>query len=158
MMLWDTGCCWQQERSAGWWAGSAAMLNLLIQAVAYAGIALSANPFVVALMLALQSYTGSIGGVVGVSFRQAIIPDQLMGRVSSAFRLYALGAMAVGAAAGGLLARSFGLLASYWLSALIMLVLSIALLPVINNRAMAAARLAASVGEQRLAEGAQSRP
>lgn len=72
-------------------AGSAAMLNLLIQAVAYAGIALSANPFVVALMLALQSYTGSIGGVVGVSFRQAIIPDQLIGRVSSAFRLYALG-------------------------------------------------------------------
>lgn len=123
-------------------AGSAAMLNLLIQAVAYAGIALSVSPAVVALMLGLQSYTGSIGGVVGASFRQAIIPDGLMGRVSSAFRLYALGAMAVGALVGGLLARSFGLLAPFWLSALVMVLLSAALLPTVNNRAMAEARRA----------------
>lgn len=136
-------------------AGSAAMLNLVIQAVAYAGIALSMSPLIVALMLGLQSYTGSIGGVVGVSFRQAIIPNQLMGRVSSAFRLYALGAMAIGAAVGGLLARSFGLLAPYWLSALVMLVLSIVLLPMINNRTMAAARQAAQQPDpQELVSGA----
>jgi MFS family permease len=121
-------------------AGSAAMLNLVIQALAYAGIALSVSPLVVALMLGLQSYTGSVGGVVGASFRQAIIPNQLMGRVSSAFRLYALGAMAIGAVVGGLLARSFGLLAPFWLSALVMLVLSIVLLTTVNNRRMAQAR------------------
>ena len=124
-------------------AGSAAMLNLLIQAVAYAGIAFSISPQFVALMLALQSYTGSVGGVVGVSFRQAIIPDTLIGRVSSVFRLYALGAMAVGAVVGGLLARSFGVLAPYWLSALTMLILGVVLLPTVNNRAMIAARQAA---------------
>jgi MFS family permease len=126
--------------------------------VAYAGIALSADPLVVALMLALQSYTGSIGGVVGVSFRQSIIPDALMGRVSSAFRLYALGAMAVGAFVGGMLARFVGLLAPYWLSALAMVALSFALWPVMNNRTMAAARQAAALGEQDQVESTQSRP
>lgn len=121
-------------------AGSVALLNLVIQALAYAGIALSISPLIMALMLGLQSYTGSIGGVVGESFRQAIIPDGLMGRMGSAFRFYALGAMAVGALIGGLLACSFGLLTPYWLSALVMLVLSAALLPVVTNRAIAQAR------------------
>jgi MFS family permease len=114
-------------------------------------------------MLALQSYTGSISGVVGVSFRQAIIPDALMGRVSSAFRLYALGAMAVGAFVGGMLAHFVELLAPYWLSALAMVALSFALWPVMNNRTMAvarqaAARQAAALGEQDQVESTQSRP
>ena len=94
-------------------------------------------------MLSLMSYTGSIGGVGGASFRQAIIPGHLLGRVSSAFRLYALGSMALGALAGGLLARTFGLLSPYWLSALVMLLFSIMLLPLVNNRTMSAARQAA---------------
>lgn len=121
-------------------AGSAAMLNLVIQAVAYIGIALSAQAPVVGLMLGLLSSTGSIGGVVGESFRQAIIPGGLLGRVGSAFQLYAPGAMALGAFVGGLLARAFGLLAPYWLSALALLALGVVLLPVVNNRTMAQAR------------------
>lgn len=121
-------------------AGGAAMLNLVLQAGAYFGIALSTDPVVIALMLAIMSFTGSIGGVVGSSFRQAIIPAQLMGRVTSAFRLYALGAMALGALLGGLLARTCGLLAPYWLSGVLLLVLFVALLPIVNNRTMAAAR------------------
>lgn len=91
-------------------AGSAVLLNLLIQSVAFAGIALSTNPLVVAVMLIGISFTGSIGGVVGISFRQAVIPNALLGRVVSAFRMYALGGMALGALIGGLLARGFGLL------------------------------------------------
>lgn len=123
--------------------GSAVMLNLVIQGVAYLGIALSADAIVVSVMLGLLSYTGSIGGVVGESFRQAVIPNQLLGRVGSAFRLYALGSMAIGALIGGLLARTFGLLTPYWLSAFALLLLSVVLLPTVNNRALAAARHAA---------------
>lgn len=128
-------------RWIGWLgAGSASMLNLLIQGVAYVGIAWSSNFWVMVVMLALQSFTGSIGGVLGESFRQAVIPDALRGRVSSAFRLYALGAMSIGAALGGLLARASGLLAPYWVSAAIMFVLAIVLWPFVNNRSMAEAR------------------
>lgn len=133
---------------AGWLigrlgAGSAVLLNLLIQSVAFAGIALSTNVFVVALMLVGVSFTGSIGGVVGISFRQAIIPDHLLGRVISAFRLYALGGMALGALIGGLLARSFGLLTPYWVSSALLFLLFFVLLSQVNNRTMAQARLAA---------------
>lgn len=45
--------------------------------------------------------------------------------------------------AGGLLARSFGLLAPYWLSVLAMLALAVALGATINNRSLAEARRAA---------------
>lgn len=126
-------------------AGSAVLLNLIIQSVAFAGIALSTNVLVVALMLVGISFTGSIGGVVGVSFRQAVIPDPLLGRVISAFRMYALGGMALGALIGGLLARSFGLLTPYWLSSALLLFLFFILLPIVNNHTLAQARQAANL-------------
>jgi MFS family permease len=121
--------------------GSTSLLNMVVQGISYLGIALSTNIVVVGLMLGLMSYAGVVGGVVGISFRQAIIPNHLLGRVSSAFRLYGLGSMALGAFAGGLLARGFGLLAPYWLCGAIMFALTIILLPIVNNRTMAQARL-----------------
>jgi MFS family permease len=124
-------------------AGSAVMLNLVLQCIAYLGIALSTHVALVGLMLGMLSYTGSIGGVVGVSFRQAIIPNALLGRVSSAFRLYALGAMAIGAVVGGWLAKAIGLLAPYWISSFALLVLAVVLLPIVNNRMLSQARQAA---------------
>lgn len=126
-------------------AGSAVLLNLLIQSVAFAGIALSTNALIVALMLVGVSFTGSIGGIVGISFRQAVIPDALLGRVISAFRMYALGGMALGALIGGLLARGFGLLTPYWLSSGLLLLLFFYFLPHVNNRTLAQARQAANL-------------
>lgn len=124
-------------------AGRAVLLNLIIQGVAFAGIAFSTNAVVVAVMLMGVSFTGSIGGIVGISFRQAVIPDALLGRVVSAFRLYALGGMALGALVGGLLARGFGLLTPYWVCSALLLILFFVLLPLVNNRSLAQARQAA---------------
>jgi MFS family permease len=132
--------------------GRADSLNMVLQSVAYFGIALSANAILVALMLALLSFTGALGTVVAVSFRQAIIPKHLAGRVSSAFRLYAVGAMSVGALAGGLLARNYGLLTPYWVSGVILLVQALVLLPIINNRTMGQARQTALMQLEREAE------
>jgi predicted MFS family arabinose efflux permease len=47
-----------------------------------------------------------------------------------------LGALPVGAAVGGVVARSFGLTAPYWMGAVLMLVTAFALLPVRNNRSV----------------------
>jgi predicted MFS family arabinose efflux permease len=121
-------------------AGRADSLNMVLQSVAYFGIALSANAILVALLLGLLSFTGALGTIVAISFRQAIIPKHLAGRVSSAFRLYAVGAMSLGALAGGLLARNFGLLTPYWVSGVILLVQTLVLLPIVNNRTMTQAR------------------
>jgi len=47
--------------------------------------------------------------------------------------MIALGALPLGAAVGGLVARIFGLTASYWMSAVLMFVTAFALLPVLHN-------------------------
>jgi MFS family permease len=50
-----------------------------------------------------------IWNIITVSFRQAITPDDLLGRLNSVYRLLAWGTMPIGAAAGGLIAETFGL-------------------------------------------------
>lgn len=132
--------------------GRADSLNMVLQSVGYIGIALSTNAILVALMLALLSFTGALGSIVAISFRQAIIPKHLSGRVSSAFRLYAIGAMSLGALAGGLLARNFGLPTPFWVSGVILLGLLLILLPIVNNRTMAQARQAALMQHEREAQ------
>ncbi|HSM64835.1 MAG TPA: MFS transporter [Ilumatobacteraceae bacterium] len=55
------------------------------------------------LLLALYMYTAVLWNVITVSFRQSVIPDELLGRVNSVYRFFAWGMMPVGAALGGLL-------------------------------------------------------
>jgi hypothetical protein len=47
-------------------------------------------------------------GIVQVSFRLALIPDALQGRVNSVYRLLSFGAMSFGTALGGLLIDWYG--------------------------------------------------
>lgn len=66
---------------------------------------------VVWAMLAAGSLTGTVWNVITVSLRQTIIPDHLLGRVNSVYRLFGWGAMPIGALAGGVtvaLAESYG--------------------------------------------------
>ncbi|HEX4906132.1 MAG TPA: MFS transporter [Acidimicrobiales bacterium] len=58
--------------------------------------------------LAVLGAAGEVWNVVAVSYRQARVPDRLLGRVMASYRVLAYGAMPVGALAGGALAR-FGL-------------------------------------------------
>jgi predicted MFS family arabinose efflux permease len=94
------------------------------------------NPILAAFLLALVSGASMIGNVVVTVLRQAAIPSNLLGRVTSAYRMIALGALPLGAAVGGFVARSFGLTAPYWMSAILMFVTAFALLPVLNNRSI----------------------
>jgi hypothetical protein len=52
--------------------------------------------------------TGPIYNVVQFSYRLALIPDSLQGRVNSTFRLLAFGFIPLGAAAGGFLLERIG--------------------------------------------------
>ncbi|WBB69460.1 MFS transporter [Micromonospora sp. WMMD812] len=54
--------------------------------------------------LALAWRTG-IGNVIGVSLRQSVTPDALLGRMNATFRFLLTGALTVGAAIAGLLAQ-----------------------------------------------------
>lgn len=93
-------------------------------------------PFVALLTLVMAS--GVLWNVVTVSYRQRVVPDGLLGRVNSVYRLLAWGALPLGAFSGGLIAEWLGLRAPFWLAAAVILVRLPWLTRVINNRTMAA--------------------
>jgi MFS family permease len=112
----------------------------LLEAAAFATLALTTNPLLAGAMIALDALAGTIWNVVTISLRQELIPERLLGRVFSAFRMVGFGGMALGALASGLLAREFGLTVPFWVAAVTMVVLSATCAIVVNNRSVEEAR------------------
>ncbi|MCP4964007.1 MAG: MFS transporter, partial [bacterium] len=54
------------------------------------------------LMFAIFTFVAVLWNVITVSFRQTVIPDELLGRVNSVYRFFAWGMMPLGALLGGL--------------------------------------------------------
>lgn len=77
---------------------------LLMQAVAWAAVALVQAPIVAGLALALVGLASMTATVIGATARQSLTPDQMLGRVSAGTRVVGLGAAGVGALAGGAIA------------------------------------------------------
>ncbi len=69
---------------------------------------LAPNIYVLGAFAALNYLGAPIYNVVQFSYRLALIPDQLQGRVNSSFRLLAFGFQPFGAAASGFLIEQFG--------------------------------------------------
>jgi MFS family permease len=65
---------------------------------------------------------GTIWNVVTVSLRQKIIPQDLFGRVNSAYRFLGTGFIAVGSLIGGFIANSHGYAAPFLVGGIIMAV------------------------------------
>ena len=67
----------------------------------YLTIGLSSDPLTVAGALFVAMFAGLLWNVVTVSYRQRMIPDELLGRVNSLYRFIGWGMMPIGALAGG---------------------------------------------------------
>jgi len=80
--------------------------------------------------LATLGFAGATWNVVTVSLRQRIIPNDLLGRVNSIYRLVAYGTMPLGAIGGGVLARTAGLRAPFLTAGL----LTAATIPTLRRR------------------------
>lgn len=76
--------------------GAAAQWMTLASAVAFLAIAVAPGGIALALVLAAFEFSGLIWNTVSVSYRQRTIPDALLGRVNSIYRLLAWGMMPVG--------------------------------------------------------------
>jgi MFS family permease len=99
---------------AGWLGsrlgtGGALTLTAVVEAVALLGVGVSANAYFAGAGLAVLGATMTLGP----SVRQAIVPDELMGRVGAAARLTAMSAGPIGALFGGWLAHVAGLRAPF---------------------------------------------
>ena len=91
-------------------------------------------------MLALFGFHAIVWNVVTISLRQQIIPERLLGRVNSVYRLLGLGGMSAGALLGGVLARGFGLTAPFWFASLSVVVLAVAIWGILDNETINVAR------------------
>ncbi|AXI47169.1 MFS transporter [Sulfitobacter sp. SK012] len=83
--------------------GAAAQWMTLASAVAFAAIPFAPNGIALALVLAAFEFTGIIWNTVSVSYRQRVIPDELLGRVNSVYRLLAWGMMPIGLLLSGMI-------------------------------------------------------
>jgi MFS family permease len=120
--------------------GRVIFVTNLLPGIAYVVIALTTNPFVVGAMFALLSFANMVGNVILISLRQSIIPDHLLGRVASGYRLLVLGALPIGALFGGGVARAFGLTAPYWAGGVTLAVMAFVWLHMVSNQTVATAQ------------------
>ena len=128
----------QQVRDAGSLVGSTAGM-----AGAWALLAATTRPVLAGLALAVYGFAAVWWNVVTASFRQAVVPERLQGRVNSAYRLASWGATSLGAAAGGVVAAALGLRAVYAGAAAVVALLAVILWWRLDAAAFAAARQAA---------------
>jgi MFS family permease len=122
--------------AAGYTAGAAAAPRIVEgiarrTVVLLAVVALAASLAVVTwgrlvptlLALGVSGVAAGLWDVIAVSYRQAAVPDRLIGRIMAAYRFIAYGAFPIGALAGGAIAGVAGLRAPFAFGAVLTLVL-----------------------------------
>lgn len=97
-------------------ARRAVLTAVTAMGIALAAVATAPHPALTATLLAFVGFGQMVWNVVAVTYRQTVVPDGLLGRVNSVYRLIAYGSFPLGALAGGLIARFAGL-QSPWLFA-----------------------------------------
>jgi len=105
--------------------GAQLMCPLAWLAIAWVG----RNAITLVALFTLFSIATSLWSVVALSARQRLIPDELLGRVTSASRMLTFGAMPLGALAGGYIAKEFGLIAPWVVGGFLSLAVTLATLP-----------------------------
>ena len=95
--------------------GSVTLLRagLVIETTVHLVLALTRNPWVAGVTMAVFGVHAVVWGIVSTTTRQLVTPDALMGRVNSVYLLASVGGAAIGSALGGVLAQRFGLAAPF---------------------------------------------
>ncbi len=101
--------------------------------VIYVGIGLAPNAPVLAALEVCNGFAVTMWNIVTVTLRQRIVPNDMLGRVNSAYRMIGWGLMPVGAVAGGLVAHVAGLRAPYVLAGVICGITTLAALPLLRE-------------------------
>jgi MFS family permease len=89
-------------------------------------IGVSSSAILVAVMLVTLSVAGVVWNVITTSLRQSMVPDRLLGRVNSAHRCLAWGAIPLGALLGGFIGSAFGLRVPFLVAAAALATLALA--------------------------------
>jgi MFS family permease len=88
-------------------------------AVTMTGLAITTSPVVAVVLFLVLGIGNGMWTVVNVTLRQQLTPNRLLGRMNAAYRMVAWGVVPFGAAFGGLVARQFGLQATFVVAAVV---------------------------------------
>lgn len=121
--------------------GRTIFVGIVMASLSYALMGGSSNPFVVGVGAAVLSWPITSWNVITVSLRQRLIPDRLLGRVNSAYRLLAWGTIPLGAALGGLLGKVYDLRAPFFVASVVHAVLALLALKLMSNAILEKARV-----------------
>lgn len=124
--------------------GTALAVSVTAMAAATMVIGVSSSAYVVWAAGAFEGFFVVLWNIVTVSFRQRIIPDRLLGRVNSVYRLFGWGTIALGSLSGGLivsaaeplLGREWALRSVFLLATAGMLVVLMAVVRSLHNDAL----------------------
>jgi MFS family permease len=92
----------------------------LSEAILFALLAAWPHAIVAGVGLAAFGYFSALWDVTAVSLRQAVAPDELLGRVNGAYRFIQWGAMPIGGLLGGVIGAAFGLRLPWTLGAILL--------------------------------------
>ncbi len=88
----------------GWMGNQISLfVAIVLIALGLALIALTNQIWVVAMALFVESFAALLWNIVTVSYRQRVIPDDLLGRVNSVYRFFGWGGAPIGALLAGVL-------------------------------------------------------
>lgn len=122
--------------------GAVIIATMWVQAAAFPLFAVAPNVICLGLVAAALFVCGPIYNAVQFGYRMMLIPDELQGRVNSAFRLLAFGFQPVGVALCGVMLQAFG--ADTTVLAFAAVTLGLAVLTTVNTHVRRAPRLAAA--------------
>lgn len=103
------------------------VLSSAVTGGAAIGIGLTSNVWVGAALFGTVASSVSVFNVLVISLRQALIPEQLFGRVQGAYRTLVWGLIPVGALIGGVVARLTSVPTTFVISGVLQMVLAILL-------------------------------
>jgi len=99
-------------------APTSVLLGAALAAVSYLILSTTHSAITAAGALSLEAVGVAVGNVTTITVRQEVIPEHLMGRVMTAFRMTILGFAPLGALAGGVAAASIGIRSTFLLAGL----------------------------------------
>ncbi|MGW5050116.1 MFS transporter [Actinokineospora sp. NPDC004072] len=111
--------------------------GLVVETLTHVGLALATDAWVAAAITVVFGVHGAIWGVVAISVRQRVVPDELRGRVDSVYRLLVIGGAALGAPLSGVLAAWLGVTGPFWVAGAAMAVLTAVVWPRFSRAAFA---------------------
>ena len=89
-------------------------VGLMIETGTHLVLALTTSSQVALATLVVFGAHAFVWGTTSTVVRQRAVPDALMGRVGSVYRIAIMGGIVIGTPIGGLLARQFGITAPFW--------------------------------------------